>query len=107
MKKIVSVARVEKRIKNMVTADDEMQKRVIINQQTLVKAERLVKLAGMPEDKLTPSIHHALVGMTAYMMVNTIDPKPPAEIKLFLQRYRAMFRRMRFEVQGEEDDQQV
>ncbi len=107
MKKIVSVASVEKRIKNVVTADDEMQKRVIINQMTLVKAERLVKLAGMPEDKLTPSLHHALVGMTAYLMVNTLDPKTPAEIKKFLQRYRSMFKRMRFEQPGDEDEQQL
>lgn len=85
-------------------ADDETQKRVIINQQTLIKAEKLVKLAGLPEDQLTPSIHHFVVGAAAYLLVNSIDPKTPQEIRKFLQRYKTLIKRLRFEVPGADDE---
>lgn len=100
--KPVTVASVEKRLRQTVTADAEMQKRVIITQQTLIKAERLVRQSGLPEDKLTPSMHHAIVGMTAYLMVNSLDPKNPKEIRQFLQRYKTLIKRMRFEAPGKE-----
>lgn len=106
MHKNVSVATVEKRLKKtVVLADDQMQKRVLINQQILIKAERLVRQSGMPEEALTPSMHHAVVGMTAYLMVNSIDPKSPKEIRQFLTRYKSIFRKMRFEAPGEEEGQ--
>ncbi len=99
---------VEARIKGMVVvADDDAQKRVVITKLILTKAERLLRTAGLPEESLTPSIHHAMVGMVAYLMVNTIDPKNPKEIRAFLSRYRSLVKRMRFAqdetMPGEED----
>ena len=88
-------------MKITITADDQLQKKVTITHLDLVNAEKLLKAAGMPEDSLSPDIHHLLVGMTSYAMANTLDPKDPKELVMFLRANRRLLRQLEWDKEPE------